>query len=170
MSQPEGSLELDDARHQQIQHREWIAERIGWGAIGLIILAALLGLLGPGVLSHRVASSSDGRLTVDYYRLQRNEAPSELLIRFDHPGADQDRLRLTISRELTDAVTIDGIAPEPDAVEMQADRLVYTFLASGSSPARKIVVRYQNHQMGALHYEVALEGGPSVSLSHFVYP
>ena len=164
------SIELEDPKQQRFQYWEWIAERIGWGLFAGIVLAGLLGLLGPGMLSHRVVSSSDGRLTVDYYSIQRNEAPAELLIGFEHPGADQDRVRLAISRALTDSVSIDSITPEPDTVEMQPDRLVYTFLASGPAQRRKIVLRFENHQMGKLRYDIALEGGPSVSLSHFVCP
>ena len=164
------SIDLDDSKHQRIQHWEWIAERVGWVLIASILVAGGLGLIGPGIFSHRQAMSSDGRLRIEYHRIQRNEAPCELLIQFERPSADQDAIRLAISRAFTDATTIESLVPEPDAVEMQADRLVYTFLISGPARDGKVVLRYQNHRIGSLRYDMALDAGANLSLSHFVCP
>lgn len=37
---------LDEGRDIAYQRREWIAQRIGWVTIALLVVAALLGLLG----------------------------------------------------------------------------------------------------------------------------
>ena len=82
--QTESTLDLEQPENQRASSREWWAERIGWVAISIILIAALLGAFGPGPLSHREAASDDGRLRVDYYRVQRYAAPAELRIRFEH--------------------------------------------------------------------------------------
>jgi hypothetical protein len=163
------SIELDDPDSLRLQSREWIAERIGWVLIAAALLAAVLGLLGPGPLSHRYASSSDGRLSVEYYSIQRHEAPAELIIRLPDVQR-QDEIRLAVSREFTDRITTESITPEPERIEMQGERLVYHVAAADSGGEAVVVVRYRNTAMGRLRYEVALEDGPVVSISHFVCP
>src|SRR5688500_11662442 len=91
------TIELDDPASLRTQARQWRAERIGWLAVAATLLAALAGLLGPGLLSFRTRESSDGRLSVEYYWAQRFEAPAELFIRLQ-PAASESKVRLAISR------------------------------------------------------------------------
>ena len=72
--------ELDTPRQQTIQRREWIAERIGWVLMAVVLFAASLGWLGPGLFSSRVVRSSDGLMEVEYDAIERYDAPCKLTI------------------------------------------------------------------------------------------
>ncbi len=168
--EPTTTLELDDDRHQRMHRREWIAERWGMAVVALFVAAALLGFLGPGPLSYRTETTADGRLSIEHYALQRCQAPVELVIRFRAPLADTQFLRLGLSRTFTDCMTIEGMTPEPESTEMEANRLVYTFRASQLRGDGKVIVRYKNDKFGSVRYAVDVAEGVRANVSHFVFP
>jgi hypothetical protein len=165
--EPTTTLEMDDERHRKCIRREYVAERSGMVLIALILLAALLGLLGPGPLTYRTEIAEGNSLTVEHYAIQRYEAPSELYVRV-RPVAGAESIRLGISRTWTDRITMEGITPEPVSIETSEDRLVYTFRASGEEVL--IVLRYKNDEFGSVEYEVDDDQDASLRLSQFVLP
>jgi hypothetical protein len=169
MSTETNTIELDGSRSERIRSREWTAERVGWFVIAAILIAALLGLLGPGLLSYRIQTSPDHRLSVEYYAVQRYDAPAELRIRFR--PSDVSMVRITVARTFTDQTTPESITPNPETVEMQGDRLVYSFRAMADHRAAGLVTyRYKSNVPGWLRYEIGLDGGPSIEVSQFVCP
>ena len=93
----ESTANLDDGKNLRMQKYEWIFERTAWVLMIALLLAAVLGLFGPGPLSFRTRTSADGKLVVDYYAVQRHEAPSELCIHFRDRAA-QGAIRVALSR------------------------------------------------------------------------
>jgi hypothetical protein len=166
---PRSTNELENPANVTTIRREWIAERIGWGAIGAILVAAILGLLGPGLLSHQRLASADGRLTVEHDCVQRYSAPAELRIRFQ-TQPDADFVQLSLSRSFTDQVTPETIVPQPAAVEMQVDRLVYRFNAAELSDEGSVTFRYKHESMGWLRFDVGLNGESSIQITQFIFP
>ena len=60
------------------QRRSWRLQRLGWSAMGVTVLAALLGLFGTGPLSSATVSSQDEALTLQYNRFWRVQSPMTL--------------------------------------------------------------------------------------------
>ena len=169
-NEPTTSLELDDDRHQRLHRREWIAERWGMALVALVVVAALLGLLGPGPLSYRMETSSDGQLSIEHYALQRYEAPAELVVRFRPPPLGTKLIRLGLSRTFTDRITVEGMTPEPESTEIDDDRLVYSFRAGNLSGEQRILFRYKNNEFGSVSYAVDLVDVARADVTHFVLP
>jgi hypothetical protein len=78
-----GDLQIDE--DPDAQRRHWIAERVGWTVITLVILAALLGLFGSGWLSEASVGTPEGALRLEYSRFGRFLAPTTLRL---HLGPD----------------------------------------------------------------------------------
>ena len=164
------TIGLDDPQQQKLHRREWVAERIGWALIAGAVGAALVGLLGPGWLSHCETSSAGGRLSAEYYAAIRYEAPAELRLRFESPPADADELHLTISRSFGDAVTTEGISPTPIAVEMSDENLIYVFRLDDVGKGGRVVLRFKPNRYGWLTYSVSQPSDPAIEISQFVLP
>jgi hypothetical protein len=159
---------VSDRAHQR---REWVAERIGWGIMALLIVAALLGVLGPGPVSGAVAGSPGGPLWIEYNRFERHQARSTLRIHVG-PGTG-DPVRLTVGREFSDQVDIRRINPEPVSTEAAPDRLVYTFERRDPSQPATVIYAFEHSTMGRMHIRIGLDrGGPAAQLefSQYVYP
>jgi hypothetical protein len=161
--------ELDEPENQPVYHREWIAERIGWLVIAALLIAAALGLLGPGLLSHRLATSSDGRLSVEYYSTVRSEAPATLKIRVQ-PAGNGDRIRLAISERFLEAITPEAIVPEPEATEVGDDRVVHVFRVADLTEDGLITYRFRFDDFGPVSYQLSVPSGSEIELFQFVCP
>jgi hypothetical protein len=94
-----------------LQLRAWRIERIGWCCLLAVVLLALGGVFGKGPLSSAKASSADGRLQVEYQRIARNGAHSQLLIEVQ--GAGERQVEIDLSGDLFDGVSIETIEPQP---------------------------------------------------------
>jgi hypothetical protein len=167
--QAESTIDLEQPENQRASSREWWTERIGWIAISIILIAALLGAFGPGPLSHREATSDDGRLTVDYYRVQRYSAPAELRIRFE-PDATAELVDLAFSQSFVDEIKLESITPSPTAVSLQGKRVVYSFRVADLGEHGHVVYRFEHESFGPLTGTVVLLPGSEVPLSQFICP
>lgn len=170
MSEPEriGDLEI----HQDLPHerREWVIERIGWVLMGLLLLAAFIGLLGPGPLSSATAGESGSILWAEYDRFERSQAPSTLRVHVG-PGASRDgKARLWLNRDFIDNVEIHLIEPQPEMVEAGPDRFVYTFNTPGSEQATAVTFHFEANRFWRIPVRIGLEGGPELQFSQFIYP
>ena len=185
MSQPTTStLDLESFQHECRRRREWIAEKIGWAVIALLLLAALAGLAGHGPLNSAHQSSGDGRLAVDYQPIERYQSPTELRIRFQSQSRETRLIRVGFSREFAEATAPDKVIPEPASVELQPHRVIYTFQILSPAGEETIIYRYKHIARGRLRYAIWLEdaaevnaaevntevGAAAVSVSQFVYP
>src|SRR5687768_15141530 len=89
-------------QHQTAVRREYWVERVAWTGMVLILLAALLGAFGPGLLSDRRVVSADGSLSVEYSAIERYQAESVLVIRVERDPAAGRPVLVTLSRTLAD--------------------------------------------------------------------
>ena len=160
------SIELDeDIPHER---RQWRAERIGWTIMLILAVAALLGLLGHGPLSRTTATSPDGQLRVEYYRFEREAAPSDLKVTF--AAAGQGDVGIWIDRAFADSLDIEAITPEPDRVEPRPDRLVlfFRFSQPGESSVR---IRYEARSPGFSRARLGIDGHPAeAQFGQVIYP
>lgn len=168
--QSRATLDLDSPENHRCTSREWWAERIGWVVISVILIAALLGMFGPGPLSHREVSSEDGRLTVEYYGVERYSAPCELRISFEPSDAEAELVQLAISRSLVDEIRVETITPPPIATSLEAELVVYAFRVADLSEKGHVVYRIQHESFGPLAGTITLLPGSEAELSQFICP
>jgi hypothetical protein len=164
------ALGLDIPEGEGVSRGEDWFHRAGWTLLGLIIVAALAGLLGPGPLSSRTACAGPG-FCVEYERFVRNHAPAELRIRVTHSG-EAGPIRLVLGREFLESSQQDSITPEPDRVELLPAGQLHLIEAPRLGPREALIV-YHYQPDGAfrdLTIRIGLESGPALRLSQFVYP
>jgi len=161
---------LESAANLRRQKREWIAERCGKVLMLLIVLAAILGLLGPGPLTWSTQVSSDQSIHAEHHRVQRYQAPAELVIQVASKEEQASTAQLGLSRSLIDQVTIESIIPRPQTVTSHGDQLLYSFSRATGADELRVVIRYQNNDFGWCKYSVTSLEGQTLALSHFVCP
>jgi hypothetical protein len=147
------------------------AQRIGWGAFALLVLAALVGLLGHGPLSHVVVQDPASPLRVEYNRFERYQGPTDLRLRLGPGAAREGGLRIWISRAFLDAIELEQVVPQPRAVELGADRQTYVFDAPGLSGEASVVFHHKpDVKFSRVTAQVGLDGAAGVTFWQFVYP
>jgi hypothetical protein len=138
--------------------------------MGLIIAAALVGLLGPGPLSSRERTSRDESLRIRFMGVERKEAPSLLEIWIQDGGSNSGDTVLAVSRKLADSTTAQMIVPPPSATAVEGDTVLLTFRAGEGKEKGKIVYRYKHDRAGWFSYEIGLSGHEPVRISQLVLP
>ena len=163
-----GELEIQqDLPHERL---EWRIERVAWVTMALVLLAGLLGLLGPGPLSSATADARDSALRVEYNRFERYQSPSMLRVHLA-PGAARDgKARLWLSRGYVENIELRHIDPEPESVEVEHDRLIYTFSLPEATRPTAVTFRFEGNKFWRLPVSVGLDGGPHLNLRQFFYP
>ena len=161
---------LDLPQDEPFQKREWKIQRVGWALWGLVLVAALAGLLGTGPLSHAEVSAPDGSVIVKYDRFLHYHQPSVLEVLVPSRGQDDSPLRLKVSRTFLDRVQIVRIEPEPDEQQVADDGIVYTFAKEGTPELSKLLFHFEFEQFGSSNGLVELMNGGSADLQQFVYP
>lgn len=149
-----------------LQRRLWAFERIGWYALGLIVLLTLLGAFGTGPLSWREARSADGALTVRFERFERNGASSQLDI---VSRADAGTLVwITVEGDLPRRFTVEGIQPEPARTASTADGFRFALYPDPQGQAVAHLALRPNG-VGPVRSSVGANG-QRVAIGQFIYP
>jgi hypothetical protein len=168
MSAATDRLELD--RNEAFQRKEWTVQRVGWVVWGIVIVAALAGLLGSGPLSDQVASSADGAVRVHYDRFVHHHHPTILEVHLRPKSGDGKELAIKLSQPFLDRVRIHHIQPDAERRELLADGAVFYFDRDDRAETAKIVLHVEYEKMGATRGRVELLGHDGVDLRSFVYP
>lgn len=161
-----GALEIgsDDT----FRRREFAAESVGWLVLVLLLLAALVGLLGPGPLSAAHALSPSGRVSVDYQRIAHREADDTVTIEVGRDARDTGPLTILLGGDWLEELDLRGITPEPAEQVGTPDGLELTIPTSGSGRVR-VVLALRTGAIGSTHATVRV-GGEDVSFTQFVLP
>jgi hypothetical protein len=154
--------------HMERQERDWLIQRIGWFFWGAIILAALLGLIGPGPLSTTVIRSDDDTATVGYDKYLHYHCPTSLEV-LVKPEDDQEEFQVSISRSLIDKLEIRRIEPEPHQRVLSEHEAIYSFRRQSPVPA-KIVIHAEYQSFGNVVGEIGLVDHATARVAQFVYP
>jgi hypothetical protein len=162
--------ELEIEEHIEFQRAGWAADRIGWAVMFAVILAALGGLFGNGLLGANTIATPDGSLQLTYDRFGRYGADSTLTARLSEGALREGEWRLAIARKYLEGMAIDNIEPEPDTVDGGNDALIYTFIA-GETTDTVVTFDMTGDSVGSLHGTARLEGSlQSVSFDQFFFP
>jgi hypothetical protein len=151
----------------RLQKVTWRMQRLGWAAIFVLILLAVLGLFSNGPLSSTTAADDARRIVVEYDRFQRNGALADMQVDLavDHEGM----ATLVASPAFVEAFQIEAMTPEPVEQRGGPDgvALIFQCAGSGSVPVRMFI---RPTKIGLIRSAVGLPGEPPVDLVHFVYP
>ena len=164
LQEREAELDID------YQRRSWTFERVGWGVMGVILAAALLGLCGEGPLAKARTGDTGGLVQLQYDRFTRHGGQTVLEIEVA-PGAAANRaVRVWLSRSYLESVQVEQVTPEPDEMEAGQDRLTYVFRLAGSDERAVIAFRMRPERYGPLTGRMGLADGPELRFRQLVYP
>ncbi|MEK8090380.1 hypothetical protein [Thermithiobacillus plumbiphilus] len=150
------------------QKRLWKTQRIGWITTGLLLLAAVLGLLGSGgPLNETELHSADGRVLVSYDRFIRFDAPGTLRIKLPAQGSIA---RLWLDKDYLNALDIQWITPGPLRVSADSSGLTYEFAPTAPGTSLPVEIKFQTQTVGSLQGRLRLEDGTILGFTQFSYP
>ena len=153
------------------QRREWLVQRWAWAAMALLIVAAMLGLFGHGVLSSRQAGSPDGGLLLEYQRFLQYHDPATLRLRATAGGDDgRNELRIWVDRDYLDQIEIQQVTPQPIRVEAGADRHVFVFRVMQDGGPTGVVIHFEPDAVGSLQARIGIGDLEPARFSQFCFP
>lgn len=160
----EGEVEPDIAEHAAFQRRVWRVQRVGWVALGLLIVCAAMGMTGRGgILAGQTAEASFG--LVSFKRVARQGAPVEIVLGVKD-GLDAQNLKLDAG--FLDAFDLVAVQPADEGQTAFGDGLSLALRLQGTDRVIRLVVRPR--EVGWARYGMALGDGPPVALATLVLP
>jgi hypothetical protein len=163
-----GAVEIDE--NLTHERRSWLFERAGWVTLAVLLLLALAGLFGKGLLSYTSASTHDKSLQVEYERFVRFQAPITLRIHLQPEGLSSPKGKVWLSREYLDAIRIEQIEPEPESQETVEDGVLYTFPAQDPNNSVAVTLDAVVEKVGKHYGRIGSAPDRSVSFWQFAYP
>lgn len=159
------------AEDMSFQRRTWVAERIGWFLIIVLILLALAGVFSSGPLSSTTAQDGSGRLTVQYDRFGRYNAAARLVLKIT--PLQNGPVVVRVDADFLDAFTIEWLHPMPAAVRSFDGGSEWTFHAGTTVPF-SVYISLRPDVIGLRRARIALDDetdtGTPAHLLFFVYP
>jgi hypothetical protein len=163
-----GDLEVGE--DLDYQHRSWAVQRVGWVVMGLVALAALLGLFGSGPLSNATTGDESKPLWLEYERFARLQAPTRLRIHLRPSNGGDGKVRVLLNRDYLNGVQIQQVTPQPESVEAGLKQLTYVFQVTEPNQPTAVTFHLQTQQIGLLSGQVGLFGEQPLRFSQFIYP
>jgi hypothetical protein len=159
---------LQVEQHDAFQRREWTAQRVGWVAMALLLIAALVGLLGPGPLSATTVASEDGLVEVEYQRFAHLEADDLITISLAPATVTGDSVELQLAEDWVRSVDISGITPTP-AEQVATDYGVRLSMSTEPGAELTIQITFRASRIGPIDAGVRFEDR-TVRFDQLVYP
>jgi len=163
-----GDLEIN--QDLGFERRSWKVERVAWIIAALILVAALLGFLGPGPLGKATAASPDKSLSLDYFRVEHYGAPVELHFHIDGALAKDGALQVWLDRDFVEALEIEHIDPKPESVQINGERFVYVFRTASAPETIRIFFHVEPNKFGKTPARAGVVNGPEIRFSQFYMP
>ena len=149
--------------------REWRIQRASWIAMLLVVVAAVAGLFGNGLLSDVQAGSAESGLQVSYSRFVRMTAETTIELEVGPGVIREGQVELWISNSYLSSVDIESIRPEPSSVVTAADGATFTIHVEEPLPA-PIMIGVRATEIGSHAGALGVRGGPTERVTQFVYP
>jgi len=153
---------------EAFQHKVWRFERVGWLFLGLVCLAALLGLVGSSPLSRTEAGDAD--LRIEYARFLRREAPSEILIHVGPAVLRGNGVTLQFNRGFAESYEIESLIPEPEEWRLTDEGVRLRFAADALHAGAIIHLHVKAQGFGRTSTAIGVEDRAPVAMHSFVYP
>jgi hypothetical protein len=159
---------LEVGENLDLQHRLWRFERAGFLAMALIVVVAVLGLFGPGLLGPARASS--GALSIEYPRFARAKSPFCLRVRLSPADATRGHeVRLSISAQYLSYMSVERVTPQPKSVVLGSERVTFAFARDGTSGPVDLAFDLKARSCCAVRGTIGL-ADTTVGLQQLVYP
>jgi hypothetical protein len=163
--------DLDIDEDLAFERRSLIVERIGTGLMVVLLVAAMLGLLGSGPLSHATVRAEG--LIVDFQRFSRYESSETLRLHIDETATRDPEVRVWLDRRYLDDSRIESVLPVPVRVEGAADRVVYIFAVAEKERPLVVSLSRLPERIGPVRGRAGIEGPATsggVEFRQFVFP
>jgi hypothetical protein len=170
MSNQEQGGKFEVQEDSQFQQLEWRTERIGWIVWVLILVAGAAGLLGPGPLSSVSVETQDRQLAVEYNRISRRRADSDIVVRVAPQLIRNGEIRLHASSAFFENEAVERIDPQPREVVHAGGTVLHVFAAQPSAEPAVITFRTKAVRVGRHDYVLRVDGGPELRFWKFVLP
>jgi hypothetical protein len=155
----------------EFQRREWVAQRVGWALMALVVLAGLLGLLGSGgPLSNASAHDEDGAVRVEYERFLHRHSPTTLRAHVAAGVAEKGEVRLWLDLEYLARGELQRVTPEPARVEAGPDRHTFVFRMADADRPTTVTFHFEADRPGPLAGRVGAGDREPARFRQFVYP
>jgi hypothetical protein len=150
----------------EYHRREWVVQRIGWGAMVVFVGAAALGLFGHGILSD--ASIGDASVaTVKFERFARHASAARIEIAIAPAAAASATVSFEVNASYLNAFEVRSIVPEPRKVETNGERIRFTFDARATPTTIMLVVVPEKIGRKLAVFKVA---DRELRFEQFIYP
>jgi hypothetical protein len=170
MSESNTSLSLEIDQDLPFQQRLWALQRLGWCVIACIIIAALLGLLGPGPLSSRSIESPKQTFRLEYERFLRHRTSTLLRVILPPHGQTRQEARVWYEKGLIKEMIVTHIVPLPLRTEVDGQGLAYVFRAVNQTEPFFVTFSLEPQSFGALSGRVGVAPNDALYIRQFVYP
>lgn len=150
------------------QSRMWFVERIGWGAMLIVLICASVGLFGHGPLS--TVAVEQASFHVEYERFARYRAPISLRIFLGPTAQKQGLLTVWLSNEYLRHMEVAGIQPAAKRTDLSSDGLRFIFSVEEESSPGMIIFHLRPDRVGAIAGSLAINDEQPITFQHFIYP
>jgi hypothetical protein len=162
--------DIDINQDLAFQRTCWTAQRIGWIAMALLVLSALLGLFGRGLFSHTLIRDPSIPLSVEYERFGRYQSPLTLRVHVNPGASAVGTVGLWFSQDFLRNVRIQSITPQPDRAELSPNGTVYIFGLAQRNQGGEAIVHFEPLIIGALSGKVGLTESHTIAFTQWIYP
>lgn len=149
------------------QVKVWRFERVGWYALVVLVLLALLGLFSHGPLSTRDVSGGDGKVRVQYEMFHRNGSTNAMQISVI--GAPQAPVELELSAALLDGFSIETLQPQPVRA-LSAGQGMKLWLQTDAQGQANLYLTLRGDGLGLFRSRITSPGAMPVELDQFIFP
>jgi hypothetical protein len=145
-------------------------QRFAWGVMALLVALTMAGAFGGGWLAQARVASADARLHIDYDRLARADAPTQLRLSIRPSPADRGEVELTFPSQYLEQMQVETIVPPPLRARSGSRGITYAFgVATEGAPA-VVVLTLMPRRAGWVDASVALGGAVPVAFGQVIFP
>lgn len=160
------TIDLDD--DPDFERRDRVVTRVGMTLLTLFVLAAVLGLLGPGPLSSGTTTSDDGAIAMERNAIGHIEADDSISLLLDGSTVDGDLVTVELTGSWVAGVDLTSISPAPAAQRLVPEGMVLEFDVERPGEL-EVMLHFRAKDLGRLALTAAT-GDSTVSLTQFVLP
>jgi len=152
------------------QRRTWTIQRVGWFAMGAVVLTALSGVFGYGPVSWRHTSDPAGLVRMEYERFQRQGSEFTLRVDIAPEAITGDTVPLRVNGSFLEAVEVKGIVPGPQEARSAGSDVEYVVPVAQAGQPATIRFALKLRETGSHTAEIGLVGREPARFTQFVYP
>ncbi len=163
-----GDLEIN--QDLDVQRKTWTVQRIGWGAMALIILAALAGMFGSGPLARTEIQDDRQTFRLSSDRFGRYEGEVVLQLALTPEATKTGRVTIEVDQTYWTSHAVEHITPEPLLSRVGIEGFLYTFETHPLSAPAVIVFRLRPKYLGSLEGRIRVNGDGLLHFHQFMFP